>query len=392
MGIDIEAVRRDTPATARLIHLNNAGASLPPTPVYEAEIAHLAREREIGGYEAAAEAQEPLDRFYEAAATLLRARREEIAFLESATRAWNAAFHSLRWQPGDRVVTTRAEYASNYIAFLQARRRFGIEIDIVPDAPAGEVDLTALEQALDRPQVRLVSLTHVPTSGGLVNPAAEVGRLARAAGVLYLLDACQSAGQMPLDVDAIGCDFLSATGRKYLRAPRGTGFLYVRSAVRDQLDPPFLDLHGASWTDEDSYEMAPDATRFENFEGHLAGKIALGVAMDYAVELGLDRIEARIGALATRLRDGLSALNGVSVQDRGARLCGIVTFTKEGVEPDAIRAALGAQAVNISLSFGRSTLLDLGPRGLRQIARASVHYFNTEEEIDRTLAAIDALG
>lgn len=388
--IDIAAARRDTPAVENLVHFNNAGAALMPTPVYDTFVGHIERERDIGGYEAAAEAATDLDRVYGAAADLLGARPGEIAFLESATRAWNAAFHALRWRKGDRVVTSQAEYASNYIAFLQARQRSGIEIDIVPDDPAGEIDLAALETALNRPGVRLVSLTHVPTSGGLVNPAAEVGRLARAAGVLFLLDACQSVGQMPLDVDALGCDFLSATGRKYLRAPRGTGFLYVRHAVLDQLDPPFLDLHGAEWTSADGFEMVADATRFENFESNIAGKRALAVAIDYAMGWGLEAIEARVGALAGRLRDGLAGLRGVAVQDTGHHQCGIVTFTKSGHDPVALQQALRDQSINISVARRGATLLDMSARGLTRIARASVHYYNTEDEVDRVVAAIDA--
>lgn len=391
MSIDTAAARRDTPAAERLIHFNNAGASLMPNPVYDAFIAHVEQEREMGGYEAAADAEEALDRFYEAAARLLHADRDEIAFVESATRAWNAAFHSLHWRDGDRVVTSRAEYASNYIAFLQARQRFGIEIDVVPDNANGEIDLDALEVALDRPGVRLVSLTHVPTSGGLINPATEVGHLARRAGVLFLLDACQSAGQLSLNVDELGCDFLSATGRKYLRAPRGTGLLYVRRDVLGQLDPPFLDLHGAEWTAPERYEMARDATRFENFEGNVAGKRALAVAIDYALGWGLAAIEMRIGALAARLRDGLAGLAGVAVHDAGRRRCGIVTFTKDGLDPAAIQARLRAHAINISVSNGGSTLLDMRARGLVQVARASVHYYNTEEEVDRVIAAVAAL-
>lgn len=391
MTFDVARARKDTPSVEHIVHFNNAGSSLMPEPVYDAFVGHVERERDIGGYEAAAEARSELDHFYDAAATLLGAHRSEIAFLESATRAWNAAFHALRWREGDRVVTSPAEYASNYIAFLQARQRFGIDIDVVPDTADGEIDLRALERALDRPGVRLVSLTHVPTSGGLVNPAEAVGRLAREAGVLFLLDACQSAGQMPLDVDALCCDFLSVTGRKFLRAPRATGFLYVRSSVLDQLDPPFLDLHGAVWTEPERYEMVGDATRFENFEGNVAGKRALGVAIDYALGWGLKDIETRVVSLADRLRRGLESLEGVTVQDTGRRQCGIVTFTMTDRAPPEIKAALSRQAINISVAHGVSTLLNMSARGLENAARASVHYYNTEEEVDRVVEAIAGL-
>lgn len=391
MTIDIDAVRSDTPGAELVLHFNNAGSALMPQGVLDAQISFLTREAEIGGYEAAAEAGEALDNTYTSIARLIGAGRSEIALLESATRAWQSAFLAIDWREGDRILTAEAEYASNYLAFLQLQERLGIEIVAVPSDGEGQTDVSALERLVDD-RTRLIAITHVPTNGGLVNPAEEIGRVARANGILYLLDACQSVGQMDLSVDALGCDFLSATGRKYLRGPRGTGFLYVRQDVLEQLSPPFLDMLGADLVATDRYEMRADATRFENFESHVAGRVGLGVAVDYALDLGMPAIESRVTGLADSLRDALSDLAGVTVTDIGARKCGIVTFNHEGLAPSEIKARLQAERINVTTSQWTSTLIDMQKRGLTQVVRASMHYYNTEEEIDRFCGALRALG
>ncbi|MFJ1756337.1 aminotransferase class V-fold PLP-dependent enzyme [Kitasatospora sp. NPDC088134] len=389
MPIDVERVRRETAGVAKVVHLNNAGSALPPRPVVEAVIEHLRLEEEIGGYEAADARAGRIEHAYDAVARLIGAGRDDIALVENATQAWDLAFHALPWQPGDRILTSRAEYASNAIAFLQVGRRHGVRVEVVPDDAHGQLDVDALRAAVDE-RVRLIAVTHVPTQGGLVNPAAEIGRVAREAGVVYLLDACQSVGQLPVDVDEIGCDLLSATGRKFLRGPRGTGFLYCSPRVRAELEPPFLDLHAATWTAADDYRVRADARRFENWESSCAGRIGLGVAADYALALGLDAIEQRITHLAAELRARLRALPGVRVHDRGARTCGIVTFTVEGHRAEDVARGLRADGVNVSVSTVYSARWDFEQRGLDQVVRASVHYYNTEAELDRLVEVLPA--
>ena len=387
---DIERARRDTPGTANVAHLNNAGAALPPTQVTDAVVAHLRREAEIGGYEAAAEAHEQVEHTYAAIARLIGCQPSEIAIVENATRAWDMAFYGLSFAPGDRILTARAEYSSNVIAFLQVAARTGAVVEVVDNDESGQLSVEDLRRRLadDSGPVKLVAVTHVPTQGGLVNPAEDIGTATREARVPYLLDACQSVGQLPVDVDQIGCDFLSATGRKYLRGPRGTGFLYVRSNMIEHLEPPFLDLHAATWTAPDRYQIRPDARRFENWETNYATKIGLGVAVDYALSWGLDAIHERVTTLADHLRELLGELKGVRVHDQGRRRCGIVTFTIDGVPSPEVPQRLAQHGVNVSVSLVEYARLDLPDRGLPDLVRASVHYYNTEDELHRLIDAL----
>lgn len=387
MDFDLLRARRETPGCENVLHFNNAGASLMPQPVLDAVVGHLQLEAQIGAYEAEARRGDAVERVYDAAATMLNCRRDEIAFVECATRAWDMAFYAIPFRPGDRILTAEAEYASNYIAYLQMAKKAGVCVEVIPSDAEGRIDVEALRRAIDA-RVKLIAITHVPTNGGLVNPAAEVGKVAREAGVLYLLDACQSVGQMPMDVEALGCDMLSATGRKFLRGPRGTGFLYVRQRVLDQLEPPFLDMLAAEWVARDRYTVRPDARRFETFECNIAAKIGMGTAIDYALGWGLEAIRARVISLADSLRRQLAALPGVTVRDLGRERCGIVTFTVEGAEAWAVRDRLAEHRINVTVSSRSSTRIDMEARGLSDLIRASVHYYNTDAEIERFCATL----
>ena len=385
--IDVQRARRETPGCEHVTHLNNAGASLPPQPVLDAVIGHLQLEARVGGYEAHEQNEQAIGRFYGAAAELVGAGSGEIAFSSSATRAWDMAFYGFPFERGDRILTAVAEYISNYIAYIQVANRAGVEVVPVPSDEYGQVSVDSLRRLLDE-RVKLIAITHVPTNGGLVNPAAEIGAVARAAGNPYLLDACQSVGQLPVDVEEIGCDLLSATGRKYLRGPRGTGFLYVRSSLLDRLEPPLLDMRAADWVEPDRYELRPDAIRFEEWEQAYAAKAGLATAIDYALGWGLDSIWQRVAALGESLRARLGDINGVTVRDLGEVRCGIVTFTVDGVEANDLKKRLSRERINVTASPRSSTLLDSRARGLPDLVRASVHYYNTDEELDRLVETV----
>ena len=387
VALDIDRLRRDTPGVAHVAHFNNAGAALPPEPVLRAVVDHLQTEARIGGYEAASAAQGEVDATYVAVAELLGCQTDEIALVDCATRAWEAAFHSLPLRAGERILTGQAEYASNVLSYLQAQRRRGVSVEVIPDDAHGQFDVAELERRIG-PDVGLVALTHVPTNGGLVNPAAAIGAITRAAGVPFLLDACQSAGQIPLDVRELNCDMLSATGRKYLRGPRGTGFLYMRRDLAERLEPATLDLHSATWTGRSDYRLAAGARRFETWEAAIANRIGLGVAVRYALDTGIDAISLRTAGLAARLRAALRELPAVTVRDKGEQLCGIVTFTKADENASALSARLRQQGINTSVAVREHTRFDMDERDLNEMVRASVHCYNSDEEVARLVAAV----
>ncbi|MCP3389527.1 aminotransferase class V-fold PLP-dependent enzyme [Bradyrhizobium sp. CCGB12] len=382
--INIDRIRADTPAASRLAYLHNAGAALMPTAVVAAMKQHIDLEAEIGGYAAADQETRRLDAVYGSVARLLNAAPDEIALVENATVAWQMAFYALRFRKGDRILTAEAEYAANYVAFLQVAKRTGAVIDVVPSDASGELDLHALERMIDQ-RVKLIAITWVPTNGGLVNPAAAIGKIARARGIPYLLDACQAVGQMAVDVEAIGCDMLSATGRKFLRGPRGTGFLYVRRAMLQQLEPPMIDHFAAPWVSRDAYQLRDDARRFETWENNYAARLGLGAAVDYALDIGMGPIAQRCRLLADRLRSGLASVGGIELRDLGRAPGAIVSFTVDGVEADAIVDSAAAAGITIGASDPSSTRIDAEMRSLPSLVRASPHYYNTEAEIDRLI-------
>ncbi|HJR24429.1 MAG TPA: aminotransferase class V-fold PLP-dependent enzyme [Acidimicrobiales bacterium] len=390
--LDVTRARALTPGCDRVLHLNHAGASLLPQPVLDAVVGHLRLEAEIGGYEAGAAAADRLEHTYDALAQLLGADPSELALVDSHTTAWNAAVHAFPVGERDRILVTRAEYGANAITLLRLRERTGCELVLVDDDADGQVDLAAFERALAEGPVAFASLVHAPTGSGLVNPAEEVGRLCRAAGVPLVLDACQSVGQLPVDVDAIGCDVLAASGRKFLRGPRGTGFLYVRAGLLPRLRPMSLDLQGAEWVAPDRYEVREGTRRFEQFEADVAARIGLGVAVDHALGWGIEAIAARVGPLAEGLRARLAAIDGVTVRDKGARRSAITTCTVDGVPAADVAAALRAQGINVSVTVPSYARFDLPHRGLDALVRASVHYVTTDDELDRAAAAIAALS
>lgn len=383
---EIEAQRVATPGTAHVTHLNHAGSSLPTQCVLDAQIEHLELESTIGGYEAAARALEAEEAVYRSIASFIGAKPTEIARAEHASIAWCSGFWSLPMEAGQRILTVEAEYGANAVSFLRARERYGITIEVVPSDPSGQVDLEALDATLG-PDVAVVAVTHVPTNGGLINPAAEIGALTKAAGVPYLLDACQSAGQLALDVEELGCDLLSVTGRKYLRGPRGSGFLYAREGIIPRLDPDHPDHHSAHWVAPDRYELQPDARRFEFWEFNHAAWLGLGAAVDHAASIGIDRIEATVTARAEELRRRLLD-HGFEPLDLGEKRSGIVTTTCPGVDAFDAKKALGDRKINISVSTPDATLWDAVRRQLPPLLRISVHYLTTLEEIDQAVLAL----
>lgn len=384
---EIQALRAATRGTTEYIHFNNAGSSLPPDSTLAAVIQYLQEEAICGGYETEAKYSRELENVYTLIAKLINAKADEIAIVENASTGWHLAFNGIDFQPGDEIITSEMEYVTNHLGFLNVKKTQDVKVIVIPNNSQGDFDLQAFEKAIN-PRTKLIAITHIPSTAGNILPVEEIGRVARRNNILYLVDACQSVGQLPLDVGAIGCDMLAVTGRKYLRGPRGTGFVYVRKNIQDRLRLFFIDGHSVASVSENSFTLQENARRFELYEKNRALGLGLGAAVQYALDLGLDRIAARIKVVATALRSKLAAIPGVTVHDKGSRLSGIVTFSVAGIDAGKVKAALQEKKINVSIGRANSTIVYMNRRHLSTVVRASVHYYNTEREIDALCAVL----
>jgi len=391
--LDLARLRAETPGCASRIHFNNAGSGLMATPVLEAITEYLELEAELGGYEAADAREEAIHDFYAATAQLLGCKARNIAFASNATDAFARALSSIPFASGDLILTTRDDYISNQIAFFSLRKRFGVDVVHAPNVPEGGVDVGAMERLMRQRRPRLVAVTHIPTNSGLVQPVAEIGRRCRELELLYLVDACQSVGQYAIDVEQLGCDFLSATGRKFLRGPRGSGLLYVSDrALAAGYEPLFIDMRGARWVGPEDYRQVETAVRFEDWEFSYATLLGSAAAIRYALTVGIDEIAERTPALGAALRERLAELDAVRIFDRGRRRCAIVTFTVDGWNSEVLMTELRRRRINSSVSAREHALYDFTDKGVEACVRMSPHYYNTEQEVDEVIGAVRELA
>ena len=389
--IDLEKIRAETPGIEFSTHLLACGSSLMPKNVVDAITQHTQLEALMGGYEAEAKKTDELNNIYDIVAEHIGANSHEIALMENSTVAWSHAFYALPLNSGSKILTSEAEYAANYVAFLQRAKRDNLIIDIVPSDESGTLDVNALESMVDE-EVGLIAISWIPTNGGLVNPAERVGQIAKKYNIPYLLDACQAAGQMSIDVEKISCDFLSATGRKFLRGPRGTGFLYIKDKWLSTIEPVMIDHFGAPWVSKNAYELREDARRFETWENSYALRIGLGEAITYAEEIGIDLIHERVQLLASLNRKLLSEVKNVQVRDIGTEQCGIISFSiEEEKDPKKIVDQMSEAGFTIGSVDPESTLIDSVKRNLPTLLRMAPHYYNTEEEIEKAVKQISLL-
>ena len=390
--VSIERWRADTPGCVSRIHLNNAGAALVPRTVLEVTQAHLRREAEYGGYEAAEEAVDRVGAAYAHLARLIGARPANIAVVENSTVALSQALSAFDFQAGDVLVTTRNDYTSNQLMYLSLARRLGVEVRRAADAPEGGVDLDSLQSLIVHPRCRVVCVTWVPTNSGLVQPVEAIGELCEAAGLPYVVDACQVVGQMPVDVTRLRCDFLAGTARKFLRGPRGIGFLYVSDrALVHGAYPLYIDMRGANWTSADEFELADGARRFENWEFAYALLLGMGEAARYACETGVESAGRRARELAAYAGQRLAAVPGARVMDRGRELCAIVTVEVRGRDAKDLVLRLRQRGINTSASTRGDGVLDMDEKRVTSVLRISPHYYNTREEVDTAVAALEEI-
>jgi len=388
--MNIEQLRNDTPSCRQLIHFNNAGASLMPKRVLNAITQYLILEANIGGYEAARVQRKTITGIYSSLARLLNAKPGNIAFTTNATESFNRALSAIPFREGDVIVTTESDYASNFIAFIALKKRYGVNFKVIPNTGAGDIDLEAFERQIQSTPPRLVAVTHIPTNTGLVQPVEKIGEICASKDILYLVDACQSAGQLPLDVQRIKCDFLSATFRKFMRGPRGAGFLFVSDkALKMNLAPLFVDMRGATWTTEEEYELRKDAKRFEDWETSYALLMGSLEAVNYLLEIGIENIYQRNQKLLQHLRNRLEHIPGIQLLDYAPQLSNIVTIKVEDTNPNKLITHLNNHQINASITTRENALLDFKKKEVEWALRLSPHYYNTKEEIDKVCGILE---
>lgn len=390
--MNLEEIRNETPGCKKKIHFNNAGASLPPKVVTDAINEYISFESLHGGYESADIWSTEISEFYSSTGKLLGTDAKNIAFTSSATSAFALALSSIHFQKNDTIVIANEDYISNQIAFLSLQNRFGVKLIRAKSLAAGGIDLNDLEKLMDQHQPKLVSISHVPTNTGLIQPVEQIGSLCNKRGIPYLLDACQSVGQLNVDVKKIGCDFLSATMRKFLRGPRGAGFLYVSDRVIEQkLTPLFVDMRGAEWTGPDTYDIQMNAKRFEEWELPYALVMGSKAAINYALEVGIDNITTRNKLLCDILRSKLNSIE-LKVLDQGTEQSSIITVEMPGKNPKEVLDYLRAININTSTSQLANAQIDFRSKKIEWALRISPHYYNTEDEIDTLIQALEDLN
>jgi len=384
--------RAATPGCAERIHLNNAGAALVPSTVADAITEHLALESSLGGYEAAETRADRVQATYAALGRLIDAPAHNVALAPNSTIAFTQALSAFDFAPGDQILTTCNDYASQQIMFLSLARRRGIDVVRADDLPEGGVDPDSVRRLIGLRRPRLVAVTWVPTNSGLVQPVEAIGEICEAAAVPYLVDACQAVGQIPIDVSRVRCDYLAATARKFLRGPRGIGFLYVSDRMLEAGAHPLLvDMQGANWTAADAFELAPDARRFETWESPCALVLGMGAAARYALDVGIETARDRSRALAALARECLARLAGARVLDRGAELCAIVTVELAGQDPQELKLELRRRGINVSVTTRTAAVIDMDHKRAASALRLSPHYYNTEDEVMTAVETINSV-
>lgn len=384
--------RADTPGCRHRNHLNNAGAALMPTAVSDAIYEHLELETEIGGYEAADARERAIEDVYGSIAELVGANARNMAVVANATAGFVQSMSAFDFERGDVIVTSNCDYTSYQIHFLALAQRMGVVVRHAPDLPEGGIDPEAVRSMLRRERVRLVHVSWVPTNSGLVQDVAAVGAVCEDEGVPFLLDACQAVGQIAIDAPRLRCDYLSVTARKFLRGPRGIGFLYVSDGALARGDfPLFVDMRGARWVDTNRFALVDSAQRFEDWEFPYALVLGLGAAARYALGVGVAAAGERASGLATRLRDGIAAIDGVRLLDRGRTRCAIVTMDVRGRDAEELVSLLRERGINTAASLRWYGLIDFTEKGATSALRLSPHYYNSEAEIDSAVDAVREL-
>jgi len=374
------------------LFLNSAGASLMPRSVTEKITEYLHREERLGGYTVEEQQAEEIAKFHQQAAQLIGCKIRNITFAHSASSAFMQALSSIPLYAKDVIITSEVDYTSNFLQFLSLHKKRGVICKVIKSLPNGDLDVEHFRQLIEQYPIKLVAITHIPTNSGLIQDVATIGEICHAENLIFLLDSCQSIGQIAVNLNNIKCDFLTATGRKFLRGPRGTGFLYVSDRILDQgFAPLLLDGGNATWTGSETYELMDSAERFGTWEKPYAMLTGLTESLRYLNDIGIQNVENHNKKIMNRLRSNLAGISSVTCYDLGTHTSNILTFRKKDKTPEDIKNLFSKHQVYFGISQKHQGQIDFEKKGIDWVVRLSPHYFNTEEEMDRISTIIEEL-
>ena len=396
--LDVTSIRQDFPILRRQVHsrplvyLDNASTTQKPQAVID-RLTRFYAEENANVHRGVHRLSELATDAYETARAavagfLNAAASREIVFVRGTTEAINLVADSIgrsRVGAGDAVVISAMEHHSNLVPWQRLCEERGARLRIIPTSDAGELDLDAYEALLDD-RTRIVAVVHVSNALGTINPIEDIARLAHGRGIPVLVDGAQAAAHMPVDVQALGCDFYAFSGHKML-GPTGIGALYARASLLEAM-PPYQsggDMISSVTFERTTYKALPH--RFEAGTPHIAGAVALGAAIDYLTAIGLDRIACAEHGLLAYATTVLSDIPGVRVIGTARRKAGILSFVLDGVHPHDIGTMLDRDG--IAIRAGHHCCQPLMHRlGLAGTARASLALYNSRDEIDALGAAL----
>lgn len=387
MGKSVEEVRSDIPfLDTGVIYLDNAATTPTPNPVIEAMLEYY-REYSAnigrGLHRATKRATEAFESSREKVAKTIGAKPDEIAYTKNATEALNLVARGLDWEKGDKVIATIFEHHSNLIPWQKLEEEIGIELEIVHENSDCIVEPSAIEEAIDE-RTRLVTIPHVSNAFGTRQPVEEVGEIAEENDILFSVDAAQAVGHMPVDVGEIGCDFLAAPGHKGLLGPQGTGFLYIREDRLDRVEPLLYGGGIVEAAEEHESDLVEPPQIFDAGTPNIPGVIGLGRAAEYVLGIGLEEIEERERKLVDRMLD-IGDCDEIEVYGPGSAegFGGAASFNLKGMDHHEVSSVLD-EVENIATRSGHHCAMPaMSHLGLDGNVRASVHYYNTEEDVGR---------
>ena len=395
MSVNVSKARNDTATFSNgVIYLDHAAGSVPPIPVLQATRDYLDEVGKLGFvnpafYEKGAETTK--DTKKKVAEFINADQADEVALTKGGSESIGQVINGIKWKKGDEVVTSILEIVSGFVPLVRLEREFGVRVRLIGISKSGHMNLQALERALSK-KTRLVVLMHISNSLGTLQPLREARKLIRETHALYLVNASQSIGQIRVDVKDLGCDFLVAPCRKWLRGPQGLGILYCRKELLGSMEPSHIAWTTTKWISRSRYQHIATAERFEAGELNFGTVAALNRALDYVEEIGgIDNIRSRILHLTSYLLDRLREANGIEVygDPESATRGGIVAFDKRKVASENISSQLAKEGIIIEAGNFASPLV-LKKFHRDKWARVCVHYFNSTEDIDGFVTALEA--